>query len=109
MKIFNLLLGLIIASLATLMINACERESIKEDKAKESSYIEDTEIHNIGESCKPELYVCRTESIAIFHGVILDTYPGCSFSIKVNYCQNTHPVLGTEIFIGNYTILNLSG
>jgi hypothetical protein len=109
MKRFNLFFGLFLVSFATLMIYACERESTKEDKATESSHIEDTEIRDIGESCKSYLYACKTDSIAIFHGVTLDAYPGCTLSIKVNYCQITHPVLGTEIFIGNYTILNLSG
>ncbi len=37
MKRFNLLFGLLVVSFATLLIYACERESIKENKAIESS------------------------------------------------------------------------
>ncbi len=39
----------------------------------------------------------------------LDEYPGCTFSIKVNYCQAYGPGLVREIFVTNYTILNLAG
>lgn len=60
-----------------------------------------------GQSCLDSISNCSPFFPIAINNVTIPQYPDCSFSIRVDICVIQDPTLGTEIFVGNYQLLNL--
>lgn len=102
MKNFNFLAALIAVSVMILGVYSCG----KEEKTK---IIEpaDSQSSGFGQTCL-QASACSPYEPTIINNVTLPAYPGCVFRVEVSICVQQAPGIGTEIFVGNYKLLDAS-
>ena len=105
MENFKILFGSLVIILATVLAYSCHKET--DIKASQSDNDDiSVEARGFGESCQTITNCLPFESI-VFENVTLPSYPGCEFRVQLSYCKQFDPLLGTEIFAGNYKLLDI--
>lgn len=102
MNKIKFLVAMFAITLSTLGIYSCA----KEDKSKVDAPVA-SQSELFGESCL-ESTSCSPYLPETISDVTLPAYPGCVFKVQVYTCIQQDVILGTEIFVGNYKLLDAS-
>ena len=100
MNRLKFLLATFVAALVTFGIYSCA----KEEKSSMDKSIT-SQSDSFGESCL-EATSCSPYLPEIINNVTLPSYPGCVFRVRVSVCVQQDIILGTEIFVSNYELLD---
>lgn len=100
MNRLKFLLATFVAAFVTFGIYSCA----KEEKSSMDKSIT-SQSDSFGESCL-EATSCSPYLPEIINNVTLPSYPGCVFRVRVSVCVQQDIILGTEIFVSNYELLD---
>lgn len=99
MNRLKFLLATLVVGLVTLGIYSCAKDGASQDKLTSS------QSSGFGQSCL-ESTSCSPYLPEIINNVTLPAYPGCVFRVRVSVCVQQDILIGTEIFVGNYELLD---
>ena len=100
MKNLKILFGSVAIVLAVFFVYSCT----KEDGRKVDMPVAP---QSFGESCLMTTG-CNNYETETINNVTLPAYPGCVFRMQVSVCKQQLTGVGTEIFVGNYKLLDAS-
>lgn len=101
MKTYNFFAAMVAALILALGVYSCGKEG-------ETTKVVDpllVQSPGFGESCSESINCSPYES-TIIPDVTLPSYPGCIFRVQVSICIVRVPDVSTEIYVGNYKILD---
>ncbi len=99
MKNFNFLYGALVVILVAVFAFSCVKDRESQDIPTSSN------SPIFGQTCL-EKTGCSSYNPEIINNVTLPAYPGCVFRVRVFTCVQSIAGIGTEIFVGNYEILD---
>jgi len=104
MKNFNLFSVFIVVFVLVLGVYSCQKET-ETTKVTEPILVQSP---GFGHSCNPNANNCTPYQHIIIPNLTLANYPGCVFRVQVSICIQQDALLGTEIYVGNYKLLDAS-
>ena len=99
MNRLKFLLAALLVAVVSLGIYSCAKDGASQDSPTSSR------SSGFGKSCH-ESVSCNDYKIEIIDNVTLPAYPECVFRVRVSICIQQAPDIGTEIFVGNYQLLD---